>query len=162
MIRTFVAIAIAALAFPTLGHSQAAQPGTPDGENGGRYSFHRVEDGFLRLDLRTGYVSLCNRRTIGWACQTIPDERIALESEIARLQNDNGVLKKELLSRSLPLPGKMKNDVKTEPPAAKLNEPELKLPSQADMDRMKALVEKAWRRLVEVISQLQKEALQKI
>ena len=35
----------------------------------------------------------------GWHCQPVPDERSALEAEIARLQGDNAALKKELLSR---------------------------------------------------------------
>ena len=35
----------------------------------------------------------------------VPDERSALETEIARLQGENATLKKELLARGLPLPG---------------------------------------------------------
>ena len=38
-----------------------------------------------------GQVSLCNRRPAGWLCQAVPDDRTALEAEIARLQSDNAV-----------------------------------------------------------------------
>ena len=62
----------------------------------------------LRLDGRTGQVSLCGRAAAGWACQAVPDERAALEAEIARLQDDNAALKKELLARGLPLPSGVK------------------------------------------------------
>ena len=59
---------------------------------------------------------MCNRRASGWQCQLVPDERAALEAEISRLQSDNAALKKELLSRSLPLP----NGVRPDQPAAEI------------------------------------------
>ena len=59
----------------------------------------------LRLDTRTGAVSICAKKDAGWACNTVPDERQALESEIDRLQRENGALKKDMLARGLPLPG---------------------------------------------------------
>ena len=59
----------------------------------------------LRLDTRTGAVSLCAKKDAGWACNAVPDERAALENEIARLQRENGALKKDMLARGLPLPG---------------------------------------------------------
>ena len=58
----------------------------------------------LRLDTRTGQVSLCARKDANWACNAVPDERQALESEIARLQRENGALKKDMVARGLPLP----------------------------------------------------------
>src|SRR5215471_7296023 len=82
----------------------SAQTGMPDSENG-RYSLYPVTDGVLRLDTRTGQVSQCNRSDAGWACKVVPDERSALETEIARLQGENATMKKELLSRGLSVPG---------------------------------------------------------
>lgn len=146
------------IAAATLAASAQAQNGTPDTDDG-RYSFNRVEDGFLRLDIRTGQVSLCSRRAVGWACHPIPDERVALESEIARLQADNAALKKDMLARGLPLPGNMKAEPAA--PNVKIPDVELKLPSNADIDRMMTFVEKMWRRLVQMIENLQKEALRK-
>ena len=77
---------------------EAALAARPDD---GRYTFHRVGDGFVRLDSRTGQVSQCGWSAGTWSCKTVPDERTALESEIARLQNENAALKKSLLSRGL-------------------------------------------------------------
>ena len=51
----------------------------PDSENG-RYTFSQVPDGMLRLDTRTGAVSLCARKEAGWSCNTVPDERQAVGS----------------------------------------------------------------------------------
>ncbi|HVX99941.1 MAG TPA: hypothetical protein VHA55_09145 [Pseudorhodoplanes sp.] len=155
MIRVAFMLLIAAGAF-----AQTARAQSPEGEDA-RYSFHRVDEGFLRLDGRTGQVSLCTRKTAGFGCYTVPDERAALEAEIARLQNENSALKKELLSRGLSLPGAIKDDTQPEPPVAKRNLPELKLPSDADLERMRAAVEKVWRRFVEMIMNLRKDMLEK-
>jgi hypothetical protein len=78
----------------------SAQTATPDAENG-RYSFNPVPDGVLRLDIRSGQVSHCSQSDAGWACKVVPDERSALETEIARLQGENATLKKELLDHGL-------------------------------------------------------------
>src|SRR5690606_12890456 len=59
-----------ALILTALPLTASAQNGAPDTENG-RYSFNRVEDGFLRLDQRTGQVSVCARRDLGWSCHPV-------------------------------------------------------------------------------------------
>jgi hypothetical protein len=132
----------------------SAQTATPDSENG-RYSFNAVGDGVLRLDSRTGQVSHCSRSDTGWACKVVPDERSALETEIARLQGQNAMLKKELLAHGLPVPGVPR------PSGAKPSEPELKLPSDAEVDKVMSFLEKVWRRLVETGRNLQKEVERK-
>src|SRR5947208_980396 len=60
------------------------QSNPPEPEDS-RYLFNRVQDGFLRLDTKTGQVSLCSRRTV-WTCDVVADDRNAFENEIARLQ----------------------------------------------------------------------------
>jgi hypothetical protein len=133
-----------------------AQDAAPQNDDS-RYTFNRTDDGYLRLDGRTGQVSICARRPAGWACQAVPDERAALEAEIARLQGENAAVKKELIARNLPLPGA----VKPELPAAKPEEPRLQLPNDADLNRVMNFIEKVWRRLVEMIVTLQKDMLKK-
>ena len=58
-------------------------------------TFNRVDDGYLRLDTRTGQVSLCRvrQRSAGPArrCRTSAPR---WRSEIARLQDENAALKK--------------------------------------------------------------------
>lgn len=123
----------------------------------GRFTFSRIDDGYVRLDNRTGQVSFCSKRTVGWTCQLAPDDRGVLENEIGRLQEENASLKRNLLANGLPLPGSMKAD----PPVVQQNERTLAPPSDPNIDRMKVIVEKAWRRLVEFISTLQKDVLKK-
>ena len=157
MKRAILAIAGGLLFIPVTAQAHDASPET---ENG-RYSFNRVDEGFLRLDHRTGQVSLCDRRAVGWACQAIPDDRTALESEITRLQNENASLKTELLSRNLPLPDVSKDNPQIDSQAARRGEPALRLPSDEDLERVKTFIEKVWRRLVEMMVNFQKDVLRK-
>ena len=149
-IRLLPALAIAGALVAPLACAQA--PETEDN----RYQFNRVEDGYLRLDLKTGQVSLCSRRSVGWACATVADDRAAFDGEIARLQGENAALKKAMLDRGLALPGGVTPDV----PAAR-GDRDLKLPNHADVDRMMSAIEKVWRRLVEMLVGLQKDLLKK-
>ena len=145
-VRLLPALAIAGALAAPLACAQA--PETEDN----RYQFNRVEDGYLRLDLKTGQVSLCSRRPVGWACATVADDRAAFDGEIARLQGENAALKKAMLDRGLALPGGVTPDV----PAVR-GDRDLKLPSHAEVDRMMSAVEKVWRRLVEMLVGLQKD-----
>jgi hypothetical protein len=131
----------------------------PTGTENGRYSLFQVRDHFMRLDTRTGQVSQCRWGTTGWSCQEVPSERTALESEIGRLQSENAALKKELLARGLALPG----GVKEELPAAKAPDPKpnAKSPSDAELDRVLSFMERVWRRLVEMIVDLQRDMQRK-
>jgi hypothetical protein len=135
----------------------AAQPSSPDSGDA-RFTFHRADEGYLRLDGRSGQVSMCNRRTSGWQCQLVPDERTALEAEISRLQGDNAALKKELLSRSLPLPNGMSPDQsapKSQTPKSQVQRPQL--PDDAELNRIMSFMEKVWRRMVEMILSVQRD-----
>jgi hypothetical protein len=120
-----------------------AETATPDRQNG-RFIFNPVADGVLRLDTRSGQVSECSRSGAGWACKLGPDERSALEMEIARLQEENTRLKNERLDRGPPPAGG------AGPSPAKPSEPELKLPSDAELDKMISFLDKVWRRLIEI------------
>jgi hypothetical protein len=114
-----------------------------------RYSFHKVTDGFLRLDTQTGEVALCGMQPVGWACLAAPEDRAALEDEIARLRRENAALKQDLLSRGLPLP----SGTMAEPPAKDDgNHLTIRLPDSADISRMVALADDVWHRLVKAIT----------
>jgi hypothetical protein len=154
----FVALALIAPA--------RAQPTPPDSA-GGRYVFSKQADGFIRLDTQTGEVSLCSQKSVGWACEAAPDDRAVLENEIARLRSENGTLKKDLLSRGLPLPP----GASSEPPVAQSDLPQkdqpqndtsnLRLPNDADVDRVVALAGRVWHRLLDAIDRAQKQVFNK-
>ncbi len=149
MIRYGVATMMAGAALAWLSGAAPAQAADSDDS---RYQFNQVADGYLRLDLKSGEVSLCSRRELGWACRAVADDRAALDAEIARLQGENVALKKALLDRGLPLP----SGVTAAPPAAR-RDGELKLPSDAELNRAMAMIEKMWRRLLEMMQNLQRD-----
>jgi hypothetical protein len=155
MISKTIVLVIAALltSVPTF-----ADDATPD-SNGGRYTFSKVADGVLRLDTQTGEVALCSARAVGWACLAAPEDRAALENEIARLRSEIAALKQDILSRGLPLPpGAM-----PEPPATATgdNDITIRLPSDAELNRAVAYAGRIWHRFVEAIARAQQQMLNK-
>jgi hypothetical protein len=141
---------------PAQGRPQAGAEAPPESEDG-RYTFNRAGENYLRLDTRSGQVSLCSRRAVGWACTAVPDERAVLEGEIARLQTENGALKRELLARNLPLP----EGVRTDPPAAKDEQPKLRMPTNDDVKTVVSFLERMWRQLVDAMTGLQNDIMRK-
>jgi hypothetical protein len=130
----------------------AAQGAQPEGEDS-RFSFFHADGGYLRLDGRTGQVSLCTRRQAGWLCQAVPEERAALEAEIARLQGQNAALKKEVLAHDLPLPGGVAGDAP--PTGGPL--------TRADREgsQIMSVIGDVWRRLVAMITNVQRDLLRR-
>ena len=90
---------------------------------------------------------------VGWTCQAVPDERTALEAEIARLQTDNVALKKRTAGAQSRAPGGIRPDRRPE----KVDRRRLQLPSDAEIDHMMAFVEQVWRRLVEMVVSAQRD-----
>jgi hypothetical protein len=164
-----LSVAAAAVAILLGGVTAALAQAKPDTENG-RYALSPIADGVLRLDTRTGAVSTCSNSGVGWACYAVPDERAAFDAEIGRLQADNEKLKAQLAERDGTVTGKVEEALpKSDPlkkPEPKVAEGERKieipLPSDRDMDRMMAFLEKAWRRLIEMANRVQKDVAGKI
>ena len=145
---------------------------TPAADNGvaraSRFSFNRVDDGFLRLDNQTGQIAYCSAHTVGWSCQAVPEDRAALDKEIARLKDEVANLKAQLaLLREPPPPPA---DLTPAPPPGppppmadkgqdQANQDSAKL--REDLDRARLAFENAWRRLVEMIVNLQKDMKRK-
>jgi hypothetical protein len=131
--------ALACVLAPAALAQAPATKAAPENENG-RYSMSPVADGMLRLDTRTGQVSLCRQKTDGWTCEATADDRAAYEKEIARLQDKVAGLEAELGRR----PGV-----------------DLKLPSEAEVDRVMKFFESVFRRFIGMIEGLQREHEQK-
>jgi hypothetical protein len=117
---------------------------TPDAADqaGGRYRMTPAEGGaFLRLDTQTGAMSVCQRKDGKWACEALPDDRRALETEIERLSAEVKRLEGLL---ALPDPGNPEGkDKRAERGGPKL---QLQLPSEADVDRAMDYVERMMRK----------------
>jgi hypothetical protein len=120
-----------------------------------RYSFNRVDDGFLRLDNSSGQIAFCSPHSVGWACQAVPEDRAALEKEIARLQDEVASLKTEVAALRAPPPP----PPPPRPPADLTPAPKSDDAQQLreDLHRARAAIENAWRRLVDMIVNFQKD-----
>jgi len=140
-------------AAPVPAAKDAAAPEAP-----ARFSFNRVDGGFLRLDSVTGQVALCSHRDAGWTCQAVPEDRAALDSEIARLQDRVTALQSEIAGLRAP----------PRPPADLAPRGEgdsksgaLKLPSDDDIKWARAAIEKLWRHFVDMVADFQKDMQRK-
>ena len=148
-----VVVALGALC---LAGSPVSAETAPNSENG-RYTFSPTADGVMRLDTKTGAVSNCSNSAAGWACYAAPDERKALDEEIGRLQAENDRLKAQLASRDPA--ASAKSDAKPAAPNTAENQRkiEIPLPSDQDMDRVMSFLQRAWKRLVDMANQMQKD-----
>lgn len=143
---------------------------------GGRFTFNRIDNGFLRLDNLNGKIAYCRPQTTGWSCEAVAENRSSLEAdvvrlqqevtslgklkaEIARLQGEVVSLQKELAALKEPPPPRPPADLT--PPANKGGDVTIKLPTHEDLARARQFVEKTWHRLVEMITAIQKDVMQK-
>jgi hypothetical protein len=156
MMRIGMALIAASLVAAAIPVGSARAGATPPDTEGGRYVFTKQGDGLLRLDTRSGAVALCSEQPVGWACQAAPEDRALFENEIARLQNENAALKRVLVAHGLALPSGVAPDA----PVAQ-SEPALRLPSDADIDRVIALVGRVWQRFVDAVARAQKQIFNK-
>ena len=120
----------------------AAQNGAPDSE-GGRYSFNRVDDGYLRLDQqhRPGLALQPPQPSAGPAIRSRTSGR-RWKRKSRGCRSDNAALKKEMLARGIALPGM--NQPRRPRPEPKVRAG-LKVPSDAEIDRVMAVMEKMWK-----------------
>ena len=121
----------------------------------GRFSFKPAEDGYLRLDATTGQVSFCSQRTTGWACQLVPDDRTALDAEIARLQDEISKLKAATAEAPPPRPQAELA------PRAGHDDSAWRFPTREEVERARAAVERAWRRMMDMVYDFQKDVMKK-
>ncbi|HEX4892909.1 MAG TPA: hypothetical protein VFV47_06435 [Hyphomicrobiaceae bacterium] len=85
----------------------------------GRFVMQPVDGGIMRLDTKTGAVSLCTRKGTGFSCEPVPESR-APEGDLARLAAENRELKDRLAR------------LESEGPAPRKS---LELPTEAEVDK---------------------------
>ncbi len=113
----------------------------------GRYAIVPVEDGFLRLDTGTGAVSRCTGKIGRLTCRVLPDERLAYEAEIGRLEDRINaledrvaVLEKDRRFGTLDTP-----------------DDDGELPSEEEIDKVMSLAEKVMRRFFGFVKELKRD-----
>ena len=141
-----------------------------------RYSFNRVDNGFIRLDSTNGEIAYCSAQTSGWICQAVPIDHASsaasnedaqkgitflkgLEEKLGRLQDEVASLKKEIAALKEPPPPRPPADLS--PQSGNSPDVTIKLPTQEDMARAREFLEDAWRRLVEMFGSVRKDIMRK-
>jgi hypothetical protein len=107
-----------------------AESTDPD-TSAGRFVLAPTANGVMRLDTQSGAMSLCTVVNGAPECRAGPDERSAMESEIARLTRENAELKARL--------GNSPNGLTSKPP------------SDEDVDRALSIMEKFVRRMMHIM-----------
>lgn len=106
----------------------------------GRYSLERTADGYVRMDRRTGAMSVCNEASGQLVCRVAADERKAYEDGIAALEERLATVEKRLDA----LEGAGKR-------------PSIELPDQQDFERTMGYVERFFRRFMDMMRDFEKE-----
>jgi len=170
----FAAVALFAIA-------DVAYAQTPPADENGRYTLSATDNGYLRLDTRTGAVSVCTPKG-GWTCRVVPDERAALDQEIGRLQRQVDTLKAQLESHGDTVKGKIdeplaKTDsLKKDAPeksaangeagknlaAADSGKEAAAGPQISSQRKLTAALDRVWQQLIEIAARVQKRISENI
>lgn len=139
----FALVALALGATP----SQAAE------ETSGRYTMERTDDGIVRLDTRTGAMSLCRRDDGRWSCEAMNDSQRVLRDENDRLEAENRSLKAQMedMEETFGL-----GEKHAETPEAPQSH-DFKLPSEQDVDKAFDYLEAMLKKLKERMEKLDEQ-----
>ena len=123
----------------------------------GRYQIAPDEDGFVRLDTRTGAMTHCGKREGAWRCDVLAEERSDLEQRLDALAGKVDALSTEVARLADRLAA-----VEAEPGAAP--SPDAQLPAapspdarEEDFDEALSFAERLMRRFFELVRELKSE-----
>jgi len=128
-IATLLAFTTAALLATTAAH--ADQPG--------RYAFDKSESGIVRLDTQTGEMSTCENKAGQLTCRPAVEEKQASQSEIDRLNQKVDGLEKQLAELE-----------------KRVVSPKDLLPSDEQVDRTLGIMERFFRRFMDIAKDFDK------
>lgn len=100
-----------------------------------RFQLEKMQDGFIRLDRKSGDVSYCRQEQSGLICRMAADERKAFEQELDALTKRVERLEK----------------------AAR--EPASALPSDAEVEKSLSIMERFFRRFMDIIGETKQEPM---
>ena len=118
----------------------------------GRYTMHKADDGFVRLDTQTGAVSLCRKSVQGWGCEPMLDSETGATGELARLRDENAELKSEIkrMDELLELRGDRRKS------AGNLRD--FKLPSEQEVDQALNYFERMLKKFQDRLKRLERKS----
>ena len=131
------------LLLPLLASASAAEPD--------RYRLEKTPNGYVRMDTRTGEMSICQEKWGELVCRMAADERTAVQDEMERLQTELKVLNDQLATvKALEdRVTKLENSV-----TAKI---EQSLPTEEDFNKTMSYMERFFRSFMGIVRDFEDE-----
>lgn len=106
-----------------------------------RYKLEKSANGYVRMDTRTGAMSICEERSGQLVCKMAADERAAFQDEVDRLQGSVKTLDERV--------AKLENSL-----SARL---ESQLPSEEDFNKTMGYMERFLRGFMDIVKDMDKD-----
>ena len=121
----------------------AALPASAVAQETDRYTLERSGDGYVRMDRRTGEMSICSERSGQPVCKIAADERSAFQDEVDRLQERLAGLEKRV----------------AELETVRRIDPEALLPTDEQFEKSLGYMERFFRRFMDIVRDFDKDWL---
>lgn len=121
----------------------AALPASAVAQETDRYTLERSGDGYVRMDRRTGEMSICSERSGQLVCKIAADERSAFQDEVDRLQERLAGLEKRV----------------AELETVRRIDPEALLPTDEQFEKSLGYMERFFRRFMDIVRDFDKDWL---
>ena len=106
-----------------------------------RYTMEKSDNGYVRMDRKTGEMSICEERSGQLVCKLAADERSAFQDEVDRLQDRLSGLEKRVA------------EIET---ASRLN-PNALLPDEESFEKSLGYMERFFRRFMDIVKDLDQD-----
>jgi hypothetical protein len=121
----------------------AAFPLSAGAQDTDRYTLEKSADGYVRMDRKTGEMSICAERSGQLVCRLAADERSAYQDQVDRLQERLSDLEKRVAEMETA-------------PRLKLDGA---LPSEEDFEKSLGYMERFFRRFMDIVKDFDKDWL---
>jgi len=111
-------------------------------EEAARYTLEKSPTGYVRMDTRTGEMSICEERSSQLVCKLAADERTAFQDEIDRLQGKLTAFEQRLVA--------LEN--------SPILKPQNLLPSEEEFERSLGYMERFFRKFMDIVKDMDKES----
>ena len=128
-------------------------------DKAGRYTMHKAEDGFVRLDTQSGAMSLCRKSDDAWACEPMAGSHRADQKELANLRRENAELRDQIKRlEGLPADRGTREVDPSDPPRPGGKKPPggLRLPTEKEVDQALNYFENILRKFQDRLKRLER------
>ncbi len=117
----------------------------------GNYQLEKSAKGYVRMDTRTGEMSICEEKWGELVCRVAADERTAVQDEIERLQTELETLEKRISDASLleERVARLENSL-----TARI---EKTLPTEEEFNKTMSYMERFFRGFIGIVKDLEEE-----